>query len=250
MKASKDQNLQIWNDRKNIDPNFTKPISGRDYTGTSPDPQEIIRMLTEEFGPAGRGFGWSVIQEDFTPLGSETVLHWCRIDFWWKRDGEKNSFQQYGQTKAAYVAGRKNGSGGYLKIDEDAPKKSLTDAITKAASQLGFAASIYLGLYDDAKYVNGLIAEGRWRDMFEDDSRFWDPVFDSLPEEPNPEDVAEKGAEFIKEKALSYKKHESVTRYMQSRKDAVAFIEQHIPDHWENIKSDILQHFNTLKEAA
>jgi hypothetical protein len=49
-------------------------------------------------------------------------------------------------------------------VDEDAPKKSLTDAITKAASHLGIAANIFLGRWDDNKYVaevaQGYAAEG------------------------------------------------------------------------------------------
>ena len=38
--------------------------------------------------------------------------------------------------------------------DEEAPKKSLTDALSKAMSWLGFAADIHLGRWDDNKYVN------------------------------------------------------------------------------------------------
>ena len=40
-----------------------------------------------------------------------------------------------------------------MRVDEDAPKKSLTDAIVKAASHLGVAANIFLGRWDDQKYV-------------------------------------------------------------------------------------------------
>ena len=38
--------------------------------------------------------------------------------------------------------------------DEEAPKKSITDAMTKCLSLLGFAAEIHLGLYDDNKYAS------------------------------------------------------------------------------------------------
>jgi hypothetical protein len=36
--------------------------------------------------------------------------------------------------------------------DEEAPKKSLTDATTKALSMLGFGGDIFTGLYDDEDY--------------------------------------------------------------------------------------------------
>ena len=45
--------------------------------------------------------------------------------------------------------------------DEDAPKKSVTDALVKALSMIGFAGDIFMGRYDDSKYVNDLKAEER-----------------------------------------------------------------------------------------
>ena len=45
--------------------------------------------------------------------------------------------------------------------DEDAPKKSLTDAITKAAAQVGVGANIFLGRWDDSRYVAQVNGEYR-----------------------------------------------------------------------------------------
>lgn len=137
-------NLETWDKFADIDPAFTKPITGKAYKGTSPNPQYVIRCLTELFGPVGVGFGWEVVAEDFIPIGEE-VLHWCRIRFWHGK--RENFWDSYGQTKALMKT--RNG----LMSDEDAPKKSLTDAIIKAASQLGIAANIFLGRWDDQKYV-------------------------------------------------------------------------------------------------
>ena len=143
-------NLSLWDSYADIDPKFTKPITGKAYKGTSPNPQYIIRCLTEMFGPVGIGFGWVVVAEQFQSLGDE-VLHWCRIEFW--HTDRTNIFQAYGQTKALMKT--KNG----LMVDEDAPKKSLTDAIVKAASQIGIAANIFLGSWDDQKYVSAVADE-------------------------------------------------------------------------------------------
>ncbi len=148
-------NLSLWTRFENIDPKFTKPITGRDYTGTSPNPQYIIKCLTEMFGPIGKGFGWNVVAEDFTQLG-DTHLHWCRIRFWWRDAEGQHECEQYGQTKAAYITSK-----GTHRVDEDAPKKSLTDAIVKAASHLGIAANIFLGRWDDQKYVAEVAKEYR-----------------------------------------------------------------------------------------
>lgn len=146
-------NLKIWERFADIDPKFTKSITGKSYKGTSPNPQYVIRCLTEIFGPVGQGFGWRVLSEEFTPLGQE-VLHWCRIEFW--HTDRANTFESYGQTKAAYGT-----SSGKFMVDEDAPKKSLTDAIVKAASHIGIAANIFLGRWDDSKYLAEVNAEYR-----------------------------------------------------------------------------------------
>lgn len=138
-------NLTIWNKFADIDPKYTKAITGKPYKGTSPNPHYVIKCLTEMFGPVGVGFGWDVEAEGFQPMGDE-LLHWCRIRFW-HSDPQSRGFSAYGQTKA--VMKTKNG----FMTDEDAPKKSLTDAVTKAAAQVGIASNIFLGRWDDSRYV-------------------------------------------------------------------------------------------------
>lgn len=137
-------NMSTWDALANIDPKYTKPITGKPYKGTSPNPHYIVKMLTEHFGRVGEGWGVRVVSEGFQPLGDE-VLHWCRIEMW--HTARENTFEAYGQTKA--VMKTRNG----MMTDEDAPKKSFTDAMTKAASYIGAAANIFLGRYDDSKYV-------------------------------------------------------------------------------------------------
>ena len=151
-------NLRHWNQHADIDPRFTKPITGKQYKGTSPNPQYVIKCLTDIFGPVGEGFGWDVVAEDFTPMGDE-VLHWCRIKFW--HSDRANTYDSYGQTKALMKT--KNG----LMLDEDAPKKSLTDAIIKAASHVGIASNIFLGRWDDQKYVAQVAQEHVQRETSE-----------------------------------------------------------------------------------
>lgn len=150
------KNLATWERYADVDPKFTKQITGKPYRGTSPNPQYVVKCLTDLFGPVGQGFGWEVVAEDFTTLGSE-VLHWCRIRFW--HTDRANGFDSYGQTKAAYTS-----ANGKQVVDEDAPKKSLTDAIVKAASHIGIAANIFLGRWDDQKYVAQVDADFRDED--------------------------------------------------------------------------------------
>jgi len=158
-----DDNLKIWAELEMTDPKFVKSITGKAYRGNSPHPTWRVKQLTRGFGPAGHGFGWEIISDQYIDskphvikTGPETStiifekMHECRIRFW-TRDPETKEvghFEGYGCTKALYLT-----NAGKWMDDEDAAKKSLTDAITKCISQIGGAADIFLGRWDDNKYV-------------------------------------------------------------------------------------------------
>ena len=50
-------------------------------------------------------------------------------------------------------------------VDEDAPKKSVTDGMVKCLSMLGFAGDIFSGQWDDSKYVAYAAEETKRREM-------------------------------------------------------------------------------------
>lgn len=145
-------NTDLWDRVCKTDPNHVKPITGKQYSGNSPKPYYIVRRLTEEFGPCGTGWGFDIISERMERMSDTDILHIAQIEFWYGSEGAK--FQQMGQTKAAYMT-----SSGKLLVDEDAPKKSVTDALVKCASYLGFAGDIFSGRWDDSKYVAALKKE-------------------------------------------------------------------------------------------
>lgn len=148
--------LAVWNHVCKTDPAFTKPFKkGGGFSGTAINAEYLIRKATELWGPFGGKWGirsvkTSVIEGAPLFLASTEI---CKETLWvteivlFHPDGEVPAF---GQT--FLVSQNKNG----FFTDEEAPKKSLTDAITKALSWLGFAADIHLGLYDDNRYVNDL----------------------------------------------------------------------------------------------
>lgn len=151
-------NLAIWRALERTDPKHVKEITGKSYKGNSPRPHWVIFKLTERFGPVGLGFGWRVLREEYIDGAPQQDgrerTHECRIEFWWRDGGERNSVESYGATKALYKTNK-----GFWVSDEDAAKKSLTDAITKAASWLGIAADIFMGQWDDSAYVAELRRE-------------------------------------------------------------------------------------------
>lgn len=133
------------------------------FQGISPNATYIVKRLTAEFGPIGVGWGVEIVDDsmlegapllaaDGHVIGRELV-HRLRIRFWYMLDGQRIEFTQFGQT--TFVGRNKYG----FFTDEEAPKKSLTDAVTKAASWLGIAADIHMGLWDDNKYTSNRKAE-------------------------------------------------------------------------------------------
>lgn len=156
-------NMQIWEKVCTTDTRYTKPAEVGGQKITSLNGTAMIMKATEVFGPVGIGFGWSVIEERFDE-GAEMVSgegdkrlilgrelnHTIKIRFWFELDGKRGEIEQYGCTRYLYKS--KFGT----TTDGEAPKKSLTDAIKKSLSMLGFSADVFLGMFDDSEYVNQL----------------------------------------------------------------------------------------------
>ena len=138
----------LWKRVCVTDPKAVKAITGKQYQGNSPKPYWIVERLTEEFGPCGLGWGFSIVNERMERLTESEILHVAVVRFWYELDGKRGEVEQIGQTKAVYA--KRDGS---LLVDEDAPKKSVTDALVKCASYIGFAGDIFAGRWDDSKYV-------------------------------------------------------------------------------------------------
>ena len=145
-----EENLKLWNSVQMTDPAFTKQFTrGGGFKGTATNATWLAKRATEMFGPIGIGWGVNVINEDYVEASPGSKVHVLRARLWYVLDGKRGEVEAYGQTE--FCGKRNNGN---LFVDEEAPKKSLTDATTKALAQLGFAADIHMGLFDDNKYVN------------------------------------------------------------------------------------------------
>jgi hypothetical protein len=132
-------NMEIWNRVCETDPNHTKKVNSRGGF-TAIDAMYQIQTATEAFGPAGKGWGWYT-GEPIYP-GNGTVV--IKVTLW--HGDTDNSIEQYGQKSL----GRDD------RPDEDAYKKCVTDGITKCLSYLGFNADVFLGKFDDNKYVQDM----------------------------------------------------------------------------------------------
>jgi hypothetical protein len=169
--------MQIWEKVSTTDTRYTKAAEVGGQKITSLNGTAMIMKATEVFGPVGIGFGWSVMEERFDEgsemtsgegdkrlvLGRE-LNHTIKIRFWFELDGKRGEIEQYGCTRYLYKS--KYGT----TTDGEAPKKSLTDAIKKSLSMLGFSADVFLGMFDDAGYVEQLKDEERLEDAADKDA--------------------------------------------------------------------------------
>lgn len=155
---AKPEKMALWKAAFVTDPTAVKPITGKQYKGNSPKPYWIIQRATEVFGACGIGWGLEVINERFERLTDTDVLHVALIRVWYEYEGKRGAVEQMGQTKACYKT-----NSGTMMVDEDAPKKSVTDGMVKCLSMLGFAGDIFSGRWDDSKYVAEAAAETKRR---------------------------------------------------------------------------------------
>lgn len=154
-------NMDLWAKVFVTDKAHVTEIKGKSYKGNSPRPYYLIQKATEVFGPCGIGWGYRIVEQGtqevryLEPLGNTgntierlMINHWVLVEFWYKLNGVKSEpIQQYGGTKLTY-----RNSSGKQEFDEDAQKKSVTDALIKCMSCIGFAGDIFSGRWDDSKY--------------------------------------------------------------------------------------------------
>jgi hypothetical protein len=143
------------------DPKYTKPITGKAFKGTALNGEYAVKRLTDAFGPVGVGWGYTGVFED-VHFPSGKSLNFCTLSFWYYPNGcmvdadgllvtrgkRSETITQVGGTELG--GSRKSGDSF---ADDEARKKSLTDALLKACSHVGIGADIHLGRYDDSKYV-------------------------------------------------------------------------------------------------
>lgn len=147
MTNTNNQNMSLWDSVSITDPSKVKPITGKSYKGSSPQPYWLVKRATETFGPCGQGWGIEIVQQGFQQCNAETMMHYATVRIWYMQDGKKCSVEHMGGTMAMYKT-----NAGKMVYDEDAPKKSVTDAMVKALSFIGFAGDIFSGIWDDWKY--------------------------------------------------------------------------------------------------
>jgi len=139
-------NLKLWNSVCKTDPKHTKSANVRGNKITAIAPQSQIMAATEAFGPYGLSWGFNEINFDYAMLEKTGIVVFKGTFFYSTEDKKREEFPI-----TSSISAYKDGA--MTKPDADFAKKVETDALTKALSKIGFNADVFMGMYDDNKYV-------------------------------------------------------------------------------------------------
>lgn len=140
-KNLKDGNLSLWNRVQETDPNYTKAANVKGNRITSISPQFQILNVTKEFGIYGMTWGLKDMKYDYTLVDSHGLVIYVATFFY------PNGEFQINNSISLYIDNART------KVDDNFAKKLETDTLTKAISKLGFNADIFMGKFDDQRYL-------------------------------------------------------------------------------------------------
>jgi hypothetical protein len=146
-------NMKIWDKLSKTDPKYTKSFKGKGgYSGTAINATYQANQMTIQFGNYGIGWGLENVKYSTEKLSDD--FHDNQLvfsaDLFYYIDDKKgvipiDSDLEIWVYSIKYKSWSKN---------NDMHKKVKTDAMTKGFSLLGLSADVFLGLYDDNKYLN------------------------------------------------------------------------------------------------
>lgn len=152
------QNLAIWDRVWETAPGHTRTSDFQGRLMTSINPTYLAKRATEVFGPIGIGWGYEIVEERIDnarpimlngEIQGHEMVNTVRLKLWYQHDGKRGELEQYGHTPYVYWSHTYKS----FQVDMEASKKSVTDAMKKCLSLLGFSADVFLGLFEDAQYV-------------------------------------------------------------------------------------------------
>jgi len=164
------ENLKLWLNVEKTDPKHTKKANVKGNKLTSIKPQYQIYNATKEWGSYGSSWGFKNIELDYSLISQEFDKD--------KTEGSYPNVKVVGKEKSTiglvifkaiffYPNGEFpaiNSIGIFTnnersKIDDDFAKKVETDSLTKCLSKLGFNADVFMGRFDDLRYIEEVTKE-------------------------------------------------------------------------------------------
>lgn len=130
-------NMDIYDKVRKTPLEAQKTITGGRLNGfTDINPQYRIQCLTEQFGPVG--FGWYyTIDKKWTEQAGDEIMAFVDISLFVKTDEWSKPI--HGTGGSGFYVAERNG----LRASDECYKMATTDAISVACKQLGIGADIY-----------------------------------------------------------------------------------------------------------
>lgn len=142
-------NMRIYNAVRAVPEEAKRAITaGRLKGKTDINPMWRIKALTEQFGPCGDGWGYTIDRLWIEEGAKGEKCANAMISLWYKREDGTRSEPVVGIGGNMLVSNEKNG----LYTSDECYKMALTDAISVACKALGFGADVYWGA-DRTKYT-------------------------------------------------------------------------------------------------
>lgn len=142
------ENLGIYESVRQVPQSAQREIqAGRLKGKTDINPMWRIKALTEQFGPCGIGWKYTITDKRLENGANNEVSAFVDIDLYIKVDGEWSDAIP-GTGGSAFVSSERNG----LYTSDECFKMALTDAISVACKALGFGADVYWAK-DATKYT-------------------------------------------------------------------------------------------------
>jgi len=178
-------NLELWESFGKTDPKYTKAANIDGNKQTSLSGNYMVKLATESLGAIGEGWGYRILEErldNTRPImlledGKKVMLkdgenivweqnHTILIELW--HGSKENYFCQFGHTKFRYM----KADGSKMIVDNEAPKKSLTDAMKKCLSLIGVCSDVFMGEFDDVSYQQLAALENDLKKADDKDAEF------------------------------------------------------------------------------
>lgn len=140
-------NLSLWKAVEKTNPEYTKKANVKGNSITSIAPQYQIKQATEKFGAYGSAWGFKNISVDFELVPSTGLVYWRATFYYPGGDFPATN------TISIYKDNART------KPDDQFAKKVETDSLTKCLSKLGFNADVFLGKFDDVRYIEEMKEE-------------------------------------------------------------------------------------------
>ena len=195
------KNMHLWECVETTDPAYTKKVNQRGGF-TAIGAQYQLKTATSVFGPFGQG--WGVKDEEIEKWEDVGIVVY-HATLWYVRYSDVDEEVQGHVCQFPIHSSIKYHNKG--RVDDDFMKKVATDALTKGLSKLGFNADVFMGKFDDNKYVNKLTdMSGTWKNK----------VIESM--EGLNDDDKKAISEYIKEGRINFKNHEKALKRIESLK--------------------------------